>query len=43
MLVMSDQLDVQVHVNTAAIRRRFQELRANVAVWQPAPMPKGWK
>lgn len=40
---MSDQLDVQVHVNTAAIRERAEQIRASIAVWQPAPMPKGWK
>lgn len=36
---MPDQLDVQTHVEVAAIRQTFQTARDRVAAWEPAPYP----
>jgi hypothetical protein len=35
----ADQLDMQVHLEITAIRRRVAEARAWVARWEPRPMP----
>lgn len=35
----ADQIDVLVHVNTAQVRSGFLALAAEVARWEPRPMP----
>ena len=35
----ADQLDVQVHVNTAQIRGYYHAMKREVDAWEPRPCP----